>query len=881
MKIQLFSQSYLRKLFTISILVALGVCSLNAQKIFPISPILPDGDRNENYAVTFTIQGAPTGTTRWLYATISGAPPISGLGIDFTNANAEGGIINQPIENTANTTTPYRIRVTAEITEPDATVHNFSKDYTLVVWNDIPAPCESNTEIALVLDASGSMSGTRWTELKEAIKTYLPSLNDRVTTTNNLEVIYFQGTTATTKYNEPFSDVDWQDEADIAESIFGEGAADEVIPGGGTPMGAGINRAINGFTTGAGVRRIMIVFTDGYQNIDPRFVETVNRICNTQINSKGDRECTDTGTDLDATDVLIYTIGVGGGDQPLLEDLAHPNDSYAFDYGTANLDQFFYSTIPAGFRGCSPRIIDYRNGMITNSNDTLTVIREKFFIDSLVTNLSIRIKDTSGPQVFDDVSNVAILRRIQTNSLQLYKDGVLTPFQPIITGSVARYFIEFPVGGDTAFPDGGGEWEVRFSGYSGTTYDIAAMVEDRYFKTALEVENTSSLYAGDKINVTATPTIVNQAIDSLTVVAFLLKPGEDLGDLASRTTFDGDVIIREDTLIEGQSRSSLIAQATIDALLEDPDFLSQLAHEERIVALTRNANGAFTGSFSGNENINTGTYQLVVKYRGNLPGYGAIQHLDNRWFYVDFSRPEEIDLNLTVANLSDGQNESKQYIYTFKPTNKFGKNLGPAQAHRIKFLVDQRFITLEDKLDGTYEATFSAAPNADPQISIYVGDRDIPVYEKPLDGADKNFGLSAHSGYVQSLNSSTPLSSSDNGIYIEVDLAYAFDNNWALELIGGNYRMNNNIDFWGGALFAEYTLRQRIPGSAGFYPRIAAGVGLFKPDTQDLTVALGIRPGLLYQLTPQLEFSLDAGIYTMPGPGYLLGYAGLGLRYGF
>ncbi len=849
--------------------------SAMAQKIFPISPILPDADQGQAYSVTFTIDGIPaTSSVRWSYTRISG-PALNTLGINFTGTDAQDGIITtSEISSSAFTNTPYRIRVNAEVIDTGGGVDNFPKDYVLVVWDNIPTPCESNTELALVLDASGSMGGSRWNELTESIKTYLPSLNDRITPTNNLEVIFFQGGGATTEHNASFSNVTWDDEDDIAEKIFKEGLADEVAPGGGTPMGAGIQRALNGFTAGAGTRRLMIVFTDGHQNRDPMFVSGSNSVCNTEINGSGDRVCTGGRTDLDDADVLVYTIGVGGGDQALLQDLAHPDNSYAFNYGTDQLDEFFFSTIPAGFRGCSPRMIDYRFGEIAEGD---TVVREKFIIDSLVSDLTIRIKDKSDPfpVVFDNVVTNTFLNRIY--DLELYKDGILTPFQPVVVGAVGRYYIEFPVGGDSAYPDGGGEWELRFKGPVSVEYEVAAMVEDKYFKTDVEVQNSSSLYAGDQISVKAMPTLVGQPAEGLTVVAFLLKPGEDLGDLASKTNFNGTLVVKEDS-VAGLSESSLLARAKLDTLLQDPSILALLEQEGRIDTLVQAADGSYRGSFAGNENIVTGTYQLAVKYSGNLPGFGDIQGLDNRWYHVDFARPEDINLNLTISGGGEGTTGGNYFI-TFQPTNQFGKRLGPGQAHRIKVLVGNELLILDDNLDGSYSANVNVGAGKNPRVKIYIIDPNEPVEDRFIAPGQSPYKISAHGGYVTSLNSTAPLSSGDNGVYVELDFAYNFDQNWAISLIGGSYQFNNNISFIGASVFGEYTIRKVVPGTTGFYPRIAAGLGLYKPENQSLVFSLGLRPGLVYQVSPRLELSLDAGLHLMFDPGYQLGYGGVGLRY--
>lgn len=864
--------------FLIFSLLLLSNVSFGQRIILPFFPDLPDAVWNVDYSLPQAFEAVtidnvagtltPIPISQWDWATRAAEPHLeSDIGIVLLD-NGDIDPANKRVQS-SHTCFPCHVTVTATPSDGSAVI---TQEFTLVVRPTSPPPCPATQEVVLVLDASGSMNASpggvsRWSQLRQAVFDYLPDLYNLpdIDDSDLLRVIVFQGPSANVRsfFNGTFGDVDWNDQADIDAQLFqrteSDGSVTVANPAGATPMGEGVRQALASFSSTANSRNI-IVFSDGHENQTPRYDHLTNFIGTLDLNTAPENE------------VKIFTIGVAHSDEAELQALANPDltsssgqSLFAHAYQPAEMNFLFTSSMPAAFRGCSPRLLDFRLGELLGQG---TTIREKFKVDSLVKHLAFRLIIKSPVGTLDD-------------DFQLSKNGIPVPFEGRFDRKSLKYYIDLPhLQDDSTFLDAGGEWELSFSGTKQTSYEITAMAEDKYLQTTLDLKNNNQrFYAGDDISLSAKVSLAGEPIEGVTIVGTLLRPGEDWRDFVARTAIDPRLLNPlENVAPTGVDRGSyLLAQAKIDSLFASPEFLAQLEREQRIVTFSHIGNGEYEASFSGSENNVTGTYQLLARYDGAVKGLGPFEGFETKWVHLDFARPVDInaDENFIQGLTIDGVT---QYLIQLKPTNRFGKFLGPGQAQRISVRVaGGEPINLVDKLDGSYEGTVYIPENTNPNVSIFIIDEKEPVVTRQINGT--GFGLSLHTGGLYSLNNTSPLDSLQSGFYWEADISYRLSSKFDLQLIGGQYRFDNNYAITGGGLFLDYTFANNPLN--GFYPRVAAGLGIYKPDGQSTTFGFGVRGGLIKNFGANLEIGAEVGIFSLPTPNYVFGFGGLNLKYFF
>ena len=834
--------------------------------ILPAFSKLPDAVQNVAYPAPYTGKPYPLrfsmsdGSTpsSWNWTPTDGTADISTIGIDInpTNGALEYTVAGSPRINAGAAGTLCRGRVEAL---NNMGVVIAQRNYHLFVRAGAPVLCTAPKEYVLLLDRSGSMNlddgdgNTRFEELKNTIYAYLPELKRALTAegaaTGTLKVYYFNGAAASLKHSGNWGE-DWGSRTFIENTLFREGAPlTDIVPSGGTPMGDAICDAVHAST--ATSNRTFILFTDGIQTVPPDYNQTTFNI-----------PCTSGGAinmgSNPHNQIKLFTIGTGSCDVSLLQELAHPNDQFAQASvaGNAELYTFFTSTIPWSLYDCgSPRLLDIREGVMNGLNDTISAV---FKVNRMVDNLTIR------------VATLGRSDNLYIPTLQLYKDGELTSYQPVFDALTIRYLIDF----DDPF-EAGGTWELRFMGPEGAPYQLSVMAEDKYIKTRLSAGQEGLVYAGDPIQVKVSVQEAGAGVNTATVRAILLRPGEDLGDLAARTDVSAGSLAGS-----VNSDPVEIGRAKIDSLLRTQAFADLVRNDTSGNVLTLNSigNGEYTGAFTGNEM--TGTYRVVALIDGQLTGLGDYQGWETKCVLVDFSRPEDITLQekITSLGVKDGQ---QSYRISITPVNKFGKRLGPGQTRRIGIQASQGMVQrLGDQLDGTYSTILYVPEGANPVITITVTDPNKPVLQKSLDaitgGSSAHpFGISLHLGVAVPTGAlSTPF---DPGIALEGDLTYRLSSQFALEAVAGYYAFQPDFNIVGGTLGAMYI--QSLGGGKSVH--LAAGAGAFKPKNEDAAFGYSFRVGLNKQISTHLLASLDFGLTGLPVPEYNFVKGTLGLKYFF
>lgn len=628
---------------------------------------------------------------------------------------------------------------------------------------------------------------------------------------------------------------------------------------GGTPLGGGIQMAVTDIFTGLGEpgqgkKRILFDLTDGMQNRSPRI--SGRTLIDSGVPAGGIMGGT-FPMDFDAgllQQISVFSIGVGTA----MPSTAHADlNAFSQQYESTldpagDLDDFFDAIIADALPETSPRLLDIRKGQETSSGDFQT---ETFAVNDSVYSFTLKLKNRSGtfeePQVF------------------VLKDGQPLDVPPVFSNETTIiYDYNFPAPPGSALPDTSrGNWSIRFRDSNPFDYKVTALVDEKNIHHSLDFSGASDFYAGDDLPVRVRIWDRRGGITGATVIATIERPGDELGDIAANTDVPSDsLVFNEEDILAGQAKMNFLAG--------QPEIWQRLQREPSQITLQDDGNGYYTGSFAGNEV--TGSYRVVIKITGTHPTLGDYEGWESNSAFLDFARPDDIDLNESIENLgvSDG---FQRYRVVITPTNQFGKKIGPAQESRISAAVDNGSVFgWQDNLDGSYQFEVSVPEGTTPNLQIYVIDPDKPVFDEKLDG-DKPFGLSLHGGLVFSLNDTAPLDSLNSGIYGEVDLSYRFGPKFGLQLVGGYYRFDDDFKILGVTLFGEYTARDAI--AAGIDFKAAAGLGAFKPDNQSTTLGIGLKAGANWRITPDFEAMLDVGWYGLPNPDYQLGYLGVGLRY--
>ncbi|MFC4544582.1 VWA domain-containing protein [Halosolutus amylolyticus] len=186
------------------------------------------------------------------------------------------------------------------------------------VWYDENCDCEydadeenggDDVDVALVLDRSGSMSGSM-SDLKDAAKGLVDELggNARVTV------------------------VSYSSSAALDQGLTDDGAAaksaiDGLSSGGQTNIEGGVTTAqdelLNGTNARSGADKIMVVMSDGEANVDD--------------DGDGSADPTDEATNAKNEGIELYTVAFGSADTTTLQAMASdPADAHFFDAGDAD-----------------------------------------------------------------------------------------------------------------------------------------------------------------------------------------------------------------------------------------------------------------------------------------------------------------------------------------------------------------------------------------------------------------------------------------------------------------------------------------------------------------------------------------------------------------
>jgi len=530
-------------------------------------------------------------------------------------------------------------------------------------------------KIAMVLDISGSMSlptpgddidlTPRWDVLKLAVISFIDKLELLRQSGDSLALTYFTTTIIQPAFptTNNFIDITLPEEEapklTSSDSVFND--MDNRHPLNMTSMGQGLldgKAKLNGNNPDPdGAKKIVLLFTDGLQNIAPLVDDTDG-----QTLSDGQKlnDCDPSCASEDS--VRYYTISIGAGPlvPEVLENIATHNSGFAVQSTVGDEFDFydFFNTQWVNMLySSSPQMIRNEVGMLVSGEATHSYQLNK--------NLSYVLFEL----ISEDSDSIEMV--VQKNGIEINP----TVYQQDNIHKLMGFKMPLKVEDTRIYSDG--EWEVVLSGTISKRYLMTCFADDHLLNFYCNLDK--SIYTvEDAIQLSVQLSYAGEPItgDDMTVEALVFKPGDDLGHLLS-TYETPEGTTGEDVMDPAQKKFQ-------DLLAGDTAFYHALLPEKQIIELESSGNGQFHGAFDETEL--TGVYKIVFTINGKLPSVGNIERtkLVNTVFKFGQVVEEEPEVVDDAPPPSAGAS-SGLTVLRIRPINKFGYYLGPGFTSKIKF----------------------------------------------------------------------------------------------------------------------------------------------------------------------------------------------------
>lgn len=673
----------------------------------------------------------------------------------FAGANSAPGGVADTLNNVesvflpAGATGNVQITVTANGINGDGVPNvggALDQDFALVAYN-VVAPARDPINLALVLDKSGSMSGVaaggsepKIDLLKKAVELFVKTWQPFSVPGDKIGVSYFSSLVETFPSSPPIL----QPYDAVSGSVIADVSAKTA--GGYTAMGGGLQVAINELEAEAD-DRFVILFTDGMQNYNPKFVYEAGVIeIKDSPTAWGDSGVAGApGVSLASRDIPVHAIGVGvngASYESLLMDVAGQTGGL-FHFTSdpdEDLELFFLNDLVASLQGATPRMARHTVGVVRQSAPA----DERFQVNTSATKACFVLswdEATGGRGVgFELVSpDSSSAFPLQTERGRFYQ----------VTA------VEFPRTRPSAHSHAG-QWQMKISSKSESTtgYRAYLILDDHAHDFSFWID-PKVRWAGKPIRLHAAIHRGDQpvAFEDLKILATVDFPKVAMGDLYSKHL--RSVQIDPD---RGADKDLDPVHARMDVLLRDKDFRKLIARDSARVALYDDGkaehgdeiagDGIYSGLFE--ESAVPGLYEVQYLASGKDRKEGPLERTAAQSLSLGSFRFDAQKSGLKVRKIKELEDRTLLYEVQMRPIDEHGHLLGPGCASLLSVRPQERGVsgeqfsdarwptrraghaTLTDNLDGSYTSLVPVSPTKRAvALSISLAGREIFETELP------------------------------------------------------------------------------------------------------------------------------------------------------
>lgn len=342
---------------------------------------------------------------------------------------------------------------------------------------------------SIIIDGSGSMSGTRIDTAKQAGRLFV----DRLAGSDSAAVVSYDSSSSV---EQPMTQVEG-DRSKLKQAI------ESISAFGGTNIGGGMNAGLVQLSRGpAGTNKAGVLLSDGNEN-------------------SGSISASEAAEDYSAQGIPVYTIALGSGaDEQLMKEVADETEGNFYQAADSSNLQDIYSTISSDVAQAA--LIQLAKGKLDPGDSTTGDVS----LDSSVDTANIEVSVGSSSSSPD--SGPALSSHTQPTVRLRYPDGTLVGLNSSTASKTSDPDILYSVIGDTTIyqiedPESG-EWSYTINNTRSTTVSYTAKVDATTDATMSAGTDASQYTTGTDATLTATLLNDSGPVSGGTVTATITKP---------------------------------------------------------------------------------------------------------------------------------------------------------------------------------------------------------------------------------------------------------------------------------------------------------------------------------------------------------------------
>ncbi len=710
----------------------------------------------------------------------------------------------------------------------------------------------------------GEGDGRRWDLLASAIDNFVGNLDFlHVIGTDRLSVVYFDGNTATpsTLVSDavPFTSIanfrGVGSPTAIKQELDNMASAVSVLGRNGTSLGAGLVKAISGRYGGTedpNRRQIVLLFTDGEQNTG-QWVKPSGPDMGRKILQNSGSATVDLNLDAPAVnDIDILTAGTiyTGSSPALLEAIAGGPSK-------------FFNVLPGTESEFGSDLAGHAFNEIYNTTSPRFLASDRYPLLPDAPNLrtDFTVNRNVNRLLFQVFFNHPIAGRTK---LKVFRDGVDVSEYGQFRNNAYSTTYQFPLYALPELPSEG-KWTVEILSPSripgGTEVNVFGTADDHAVQFTAGTEE-AQLTVGRSFHPQLKLEEEGMAVTNASVTAYILKPGDDLGDLLARTTVA--------QLPSGHTESGSCADLKLAQLRQtNPSALQQLDQVQRSsISLNHHGDGIYSGNYGGADV--TGIYKIRFEIAYTSDRLGEVRRMVEQTRYVHFPTPQ---LNLSVATRGSGPDRFN--ATQSKPSYRVNgqrRYVGPGYATAFGVTGQGVGLTAADNCDGSYRLNVTGAPGQ--RFDLYLLDREVfSGTVREFSQGDKRSGryLALRGG--RTFPRGTFDRRYDSGLYGELALGTRIGSLLGLEVVGGYYGFEPEYKVLGGTGYLNLYLN----GGGASHLVIGGGPGYYFPDNQDARLGGSLRAALEREFG-KITLGVDGAYFRLTDPELEFATLGLALK---